>query len=83
MAYRKIILLVDCDNDQEKNQVQAFCDEISNMRVLSGKDLVRVYPKFKQHKEDFILLFRMIVKGGPKSLLSLEGARLITKFTKG
>ena len=82
MAYRKVILLIDCDNDQEKATVQSLCDEISNMRVLTGRDIVTMAPKFRQHKEDFIQLFRMISKGGPKALLSIEGAKLLSKFTK-
>lgn len=79
---RKLFVVVDCADDKEKEAVQAAFNELSNMRVLSGRQIVSMYPFFRQRKAELMELFGMIRDGGAKALLSLRGATLLSQLTK-
>ena len=77
MALRKIYLAVDCENDAERDAVQGMANEISNMRVLNSRSLISVQPLIQRNGPELKRLFTLIANGGPKALLSMEGARLL------
>ena len=82
MALRKIFLAVECADDVERDAMQNLANEISNMRVLNAHELLTMAPLFRANKDAFAKLFKMIAKGGPKALLSMEGAKLLTSFKR-
>lgn len=82
MALRKIILAVDCDDDNERDAVQQIAQEISDMRVLSAKSMLRMKPMFDSNRNELMQLFYFIANKGIKSLLSFEGGKLLMKFKK-
>lgn len=82
MALRKLFIVIDCIDDVEKEALQNTCNEISNMRVLKGSDIVSMIPVFNRNKEDLLQLFQMVKQGGAKSLLSVKGASILAKLAK-
>lgn len=79
---RKIYVAVDCENDKERDAVQEAVNELSEMRMFRGADIVQMQPMLRAHSEDFSELFNMVVHGGVKSLLTLKGGMLIKRLTK-
>ena len=45
---RKIILVVDCADDKEKELVQGIANEISGTFNMKGSDLISFYPFVKK-----------------------------------
>lgn len=71
MAYRKIIIAVDCNNDQEQQIVQGIAQEISSTFKMSAKDLISFYPFVKQHKSLLYSAVKTVAKEGKKGVLKL------------
>ena len=80
MALRKIYIAVDCNNDTERDAVQALANELSNMRILNADSLLRMGPVFENNRAELTQLFSMITNGGVKSLLSLQGGLLLKRL---
>lgn len=79
---RKIYLAVDCDDDAQRDAVQSAFNELSEMRMFRGADVVQMHPMLRAHSADFTQLFNMVTHGGIKSLLTLKGGMLIKRLTK-
>lgn len=71
MAYRKIIIAVDCNSDQEQQLVQSIAQEISSTFRMSGKDLINFYPFVKQNKAILYSAVKTVAKEGKKGVLKL------------
>lgn len=82
MALRKLFIVLDCDDEAQKEAVQNALNDISNMRILKGADIIRMKPLFDKNRNELMQLFNMIKTGGAKSLLSIQGGMLLRKFTK-
>lgn len=82
MRLRKIAIAVDCEDDAQRDRIQAIMDEISGMRVLNGGQIESMYPFFRTHQAELFQLFGMVSNGGIKSLMSGQGVALITKLAK-
>ena len=50
MAYKKVIIAVDCDTEQEQQLVQAIAQDISQTFRLKAKELINFYPVLQKHK---------------------------------
>lgn len=82
MALRKIYIAVDCEDDAQKEDVQKLLNELSCMRLFDGRKMLAAYPFYKRYEGEITELFNMVAAGGMKSLMSLRGASLLSKFTK-
>lgn len=71
MAYKKIIIAVDCDNEQEQQLVQAMAKEISETFRMKAKDLINFYPMLKKHKGLLYTAIKTVSQEGKKGLLKL------------
>lgn len=47
MALRKLYIVVDCENDEQKEAVQTAFNELSNTRALTSRTVISMYPFFK------------------------------------
>lgn len=61
---RKIYLAVDCATEEEKEQVQDIFRELSGMQIVTGRQLLAMWPMFKRKQNDLIGLFRTIASEG-------------------
>lgn len=82
MALGKVFIVLDFDNEQQKEEVQELLKEVSNERILTGRQVVSVAPMIRRNKDDLAELFSMIKNGGVKSLMSIRGGTLISRITK-
>lgn len=83
MALRKFYIVIDCEDDEQKEAVQAAMNELSNSRILTSRNIISMYPFFRKHRSELFELFNMVRSGGVKSLLSVRGGALINKLRKG
>lgn len=83
MALRKLYVVIDCDDEEQKNAVQNALNELSNSRLLTSRNIISMYPFFSKHKNELFELFNMVKTGGIKSLLSVRGGTLINNLRKG
>lgn len=82
MALRKLYIVLDCDNDQQKEQVQSLLNEVSNARMLNGRQLVSMAPIIQRNRADITELFNMIRQGGIKAIMSIKGGLIISRISK-
>lgn len=82
MALGKVFIVLDFDSEEQKAQVQDILKEISNERILTGRQIVSVAPIVRKNKSEIAQLFTMIKEGGIKSLMSMKGGMLISKMSK-
>lgn len=82
MALGKVFIVLDFDSEEQKAQVQDIMKEISNERILTGRQIVSVAPIVRKNKSEIAQLFTMIKEGGIKSLMSVKGGMLISKMSK-
>lgn len=71
MAHRKIIIAVDCDNDQQQAAVQQIAREISNTFQMSATDLINFYPFINKHKALLYSAVKTVSKEGKKGVVKL------------
>lgn len=71
MAYKKIILAVDCENEQEQQMVQVIAKELSEALHLKAKELINFYPILEKHKALLYTAVTTISREGKKGLLKL------------
>ena len=79
---RKLNIAIDCKDDQQKKQVQQVLAELSGMNLVSGEQILSVYPFFIAHRREIKQIFEMIINEGPKSIASFKGAALINALRK-
>ena len=82
MALGKVFIVPDFDSEEQKAQVQDILKEISNERILTGRQIVSVAPIVRKNKSEIAQLFTMIKDGGIRSLMSVKGGMLISKMSK-
>lgn len=82
MALGKVFIVLDFDSEAQKAQVQDILKEISNERILTGRQIVSVAPIVRKNKSEIAQLFTMIKEGGIRSLMSVKGGMLISKMSK-
>lgn len=71
MAYRKIIIAVDCDTEQEQMIVQNIAKEISGTFDIKAKDLIGFYPFVKQNKALLYSAVKTVASEGKKGVMKL------------
>lgn len=71
MAYKKIILAVDCENEQEQQMVQVIAKELSEALHLKAKELINFYPVLAKHRGLIYTAITTISREGKRGLFKL------------
>lgn len=71
MAYKKVFIAVDCENEQEVQRVQAMAKELSETLMLKARDLIGFYPILQKNKALIYSVVNTIAKEGKKGLFRL------------
>lgn len=71
MAYKKIVIAVDCDNDKEQQIVQQIAQDISETLRLKAKELISFYPTLQKHKGLIFTAIKTISQEGKKGVFKL------------
>lgn len=69
--YKKVIIAVDCEKEQEQQMVQEIAKELSELLHLKAKDLIEFYPILKTHRALIYNSINIISKEGKRGLLKL------------
>lgn len=79
---RKLNIAIDCASDEEKELVQQVLAELGGMNLISGTQILKIYPYFRAHQREIMELFTMIAKDGPSAVVSFRGAMLVNSLRK-
>lgn len=71
MAYKKIIIAVDCENEQEQQMVQDIAKDLSETLRLKAKELINFYPFLQKNKGLLFAAIDTMSKEGKRGLLKL------------
>lgn len=71
MAYRKIMIAVDCNSDEEQVAMQNIAKEISGTFRMSAKDIIGFYPLVKKNQALLYSAIKVIAKEGKKGLVKI------------
>lgn len=71
MAYKKIMLAVDCETEAEQQKVQEIAKELSGILQLKAKDLISFYPTLQKNKGLIFSVVNTISKEGKKGLFKI------------
>ena len=71
MAYKKVIIAVDCDTEQEQQRVQAIAQDISQTFRLKAKELINFYPVLQKHKALLYTAIKTVSTEGKKGIFKL------------
>ena len=71
MAYKKIMLAVNCENEAEQQEVQEIAKELSGILQLKAKDLIDFYPTLQKNKGLIFSVVKTISKEGKKGLFKI------------
>ena len=71
MAYRKIFIAVDCQNDAEVENIQQFSKELSQMLQLKGVDVLRLAPAIRKNRDLLAHTIRTIAADGLKGVMRI------------
>lgn len=81
MAYRKIYIALDCQNDEEAKKMQQVAEEISAAFAMSAKDVLEVYPYVKKNAKLIRNSIRTLSQKGLKGIGSIA-AEMVANFKK-
>ena len=68
---RKIIIVVDCANEEEKIMVQNIANEISGTFNMKGQDIRGFYPFVKKNKALLYSAVKTVASEGKKGVMKL------------
>lgn len=71
MAYKKIIIAVDCEDEQEQQKVQDIAKDISGTFRIKAKELINFYPVLEKHRGLIYTAINTISKEGKRGLFKL------------
>ena len=66
---RKIIIVVDCANEEEKIMVQNIANEISGTFNMKGEDIIGFYPFVKKNKALLYSAVKTVASEGKKGVM--------------
>lgn len=71
MAYRKIYLAVNCENEAEVEAVQQFAKELSQTLQLKGTDVLKLAPSVRKNRDLLAHTIRTISAEGIKGVMKV------------
>lgn len=71
MAYQRIIIAVQCRDEDEKKAIQEMAKNLSQRLALKAEDIIRAYPLIEKNGELIAAAARMVSKNGPRGLVKL------------
>ena len=71
MAYRKIYLAIDCQNEAEVEAVQQFAKELSQALQLKSADVLKLAPSVRKNRDLLAHTIRTISAEGIKGVMKI------------
>lgn len=67
--YRKIVLAIDCADDNEVRQVQEIAKDICESYHIKGSAIIRMYPELNKRKGLLNTIINNVSKSGKSGLI--------------
>lgn len=71
MAYKKVIIAVDCENENEQKMVQEIAKDLSETLRLKAKELISFYPVLQKNRGLIFTAVDTMSREGKKGILKL------------
>ena len=71
MAYKKVIIAIDCENEQEQQKVQEIAKDLSETLRLKARELISFYPFLQKNRGLIFAAMDTMSKEGKKGLIKL------------
>lgn len=71
MAYKKVIIAVDCENENEQKMVQEIAKDLSDTLRLKAKELISFYPVLQKNRGLIFTAVDTMSREGKKGILKL------------
>lgn len=71
MAYKKVIIAVDCENENEQKKVQEIAKDLSETLRLKAKELISFYPVLQKNRGLIFTAVDTMSREGKKGILKL------------
>ena len=69
--YRKIVLAVDCDSEQEQQMVQKIAEEISSTFKMKAREIIDFYPFVQKNQGVLYAAVKTMGREGKRGLPKL------------
>ena len=61
---KKITLVIDVQDEAQRDRVQQIANEVSNMRAINGNQIENMYPLFRRYENDLRQIFYNVSRNG-------------------
>ena len=79
---KKIYLVIDVQDEAQRDRVQQIANELSNMRALNGTQIENIYPYYRQYENDIRQLFHSVSQNGFNAQTMVTVGKLATKMIR-
>ena len=79
---KKIYLVIDVQDEAQRDRVQQIANELSNMRVLNGTQIENIYPYYRQYEHDIRQLFWNVIHNGFNTQTMMTIGKLASKMIR-
>lgn len=79
---KKIYLVIDVQDEAQRDRVQQIANELSNMRALNGTQIENIYPYYRQYENDIRQLFWNVSNNGFNTQTMMTIGKLASKMIR-
>lgn len=79
---KKIFLVIDVQDEAQRDRVQQIANELSNTRVLNGTQIENIYPLYRQYESDIRQLFWSVSHNGFNTQTMVSIGKLASKMIR-
>lgn len=79
---KKIFIVIDVNDEQQRDRIQIIANDISNMRVLDGNRIENIYPMFKKYESDIRQIFHTVSTNGFGASTMMAIGKLASRMLK-
>ena len=79
---KKIYLVIDVQDEAQRDRVQQIANELSNMRALNGTQIENIYPLYRQYENDIRQLCWNVSHNGFNTQTMMTIGKLASKMIR-
>ena len=79
---KKIYLVIDVQDEAQRDRVQQIANELSNMRALNGTQIENIYPLYRQYENHIRQLFWNVSHNGFNTQTMMTIGKLASKMIR-
>ena len=79
---KKIYLVIDVQDESQRDRLQQIANELSNMRAVNGTQIENIWPFFRQYENDIRQLFYNVSRNGFNTQTMITIGKLASKMIR-